>query len=160
MSRSVARASSMHLNVSRSCARASFVKTFYHVHSLLHYVSATSLRLVFILRCSSAMAFVGPVWNVGGYRPVGVYCEICDTNLLTWRCYGCGGLYCGRCIFRHDAVPGASLAYYDAGIDDPNEVAEGMHCLWRRAYLRQASLIASDPAAAAFSWSNRGWRCR
>ena len=43
----------------------------------------------------------GPVWFPQGCRPVGVFCEVCITNFLTWRCYACRGLYCGRCIFAH-----------------------------------------------------------
>ena len=62
-----------------------------HVHSLLRYVYAFSFRLALYSCCYSAMAFVGPVRWPQGYRPVGVYCDVCDTNLLTWRCYSCGG---------------------------------------------------------------------
>ena len=99
------------------------------------------------------MAFVGPVQWPQGYRPVGVYCEICDTNLLTWRCYNCGGLYCGRCIFAHHDVPGVTVADMDADIVPANEVAEGMHCLWFRFFLRLRDLMASDPAEANARYS-------
>ena len=131
-----------------------------HVHSLLRYVYAFSFRLALYSCCYSAMAFVGPVRWPQGYRPVGVYCDVCDTNLLTWRCYSCGGLYCGRCIFMHSPVPGVTFARYDAGLEDANEVAEGMHCLWFRGFERLRSLMACDPAAAANDWFSRGFICR
>ena len=106
----------------------------YTVGDVISY--AFRFRLAFDSCCSSAMAMVGPVPGPHGYRPVGVYCEVCDMNLLTWRCYCCGGLYCGRCIFMHRDVPGLTLEEMDAGIVSANEVAEGMHCLWFRFFFR------------------------
>ena len=100
------------------------------------------------------MAFVGPVMWPQGYRPVGVYCDVCDTNLLTWRCYTCGGLFCVRCIFMHRDVPGVTLAEVDAGLVPANEVAEGMHCLWFRFFERMSSRMASDPAEANAAYSS------
>ena len=96
----------------------------------------------------SAMAFVGPVQFPQGYRPVGNDCDVCDTNLLVWRCYSCGGQYCGRCIFLHRDVPGVTLADMDADLVNANEVAEGMHCLLFRYFQRLGSQMACDPAEA------------
>ena len=92
------------------------------------------------------MAFVGPVAFPQGYRPVGVFCEVCNTNLLTWRCYACGGLYCGRCIFAHNDVP--QVLPEDTAADGTfaNDVAEGMHALWRSYFDRLGSEMASDLA--------------
>ena len=101
------------------------------------------------------MAFVGPVMWPQGYRPVGVYCDVCDTNLLTWHCYSCGGLYCGRCIFMHNAVPRVALDEIDAGIWAANEVSEGMHALWFLFFERMSSRMASDPAGANDAYSSR-----
>ena len=101
----------------------------------------------------SVMAFVGPLQVPYNYRPVGVYCDVCDTNLLVWRCYSCGGQYCGRCIFQHRDVPGLTLAEVDAGHASANEVSEGMHALWLRFYQRLSSMMASDPADAADLYS-------
>ena len=78
----------------------------------------------------SAMAFVGPVQNPHGFRPVGVFCDVCNVNLLVWQCYACGGQYCGRCIFRHRRIPGASVEDVDSGLISGNEVAEGMHTIF------------------------------
>ena len=97
----------------------------------------------------TAMAFVGPVRFPQGYRPVGVYCETCDMNLLVWRCYACGGQYCGRCIFRHRTIGSLTLGDVDAGWADANEVAEGMHAIYYGYYLRLGSEMASDPAGIA-----------
>ena len=105
------------------------------------------------------MAFVGPVQWPQGYRPVGVYCDVCDTNLLTWRCYSCGGLFCGRCIFMHCNVHAVTIADVDAGLVDANEVAEGMHCLWFENFERLSSLMACCPADANAAFSRR-FTCR
>ena len=105
------------------------------------------------------MSFVGPVMWPQGYRPVGVYCDVCGTNLLTWRCYCCGALFCGRCIFTHGDVQGVTLAEIDAGLVPANEVAEGMHCLWFRFVERMRSMMASDPAAANDLYMDR-FTCR
>ena len=94
------------------------------------------------------MAFVGPVWNIYGYRPEGVFCDACNTNLLVWRCFNCGGVSCGRSIFQHRDVPGVTIADIDMDRVSANEVAEGMHCLWRRIFERLSSEMASDPAIA------------
>ena len=120
---------------------------------------AFSTRLALNPFCFSAMAFVGPVQWPQGYRPVGVYCEVCDTNLLTWRCYNCGGLYCGQCLFQHRLVPGYTQADVEADGGFANEVAEGMHCLYYRYWLRLSSEMALDPAEAAFLYS-RPYICR
>ena len=96
----------------------------------------------------SAMAFVGPVQNPHGFRPVGVFCDVCNVNLLVWQCYACGGQYCGRCIFRHRRIPGASVEDVDDGLISGNEVAEGMHTLFRRFWQRLSSDMATDPAEA------------
>ena len=88
---------------------------------------STFLRLCF---CSAAMAFVGPVQNPHGYRPVRVFCEHCSRNLLVWRCYNCGGQYCGRCVFLHRNVPGVAVEAMDADRVSANELAEGMHIIF------------------------------
>ena len=105
------------------------------------------------------MAFVGPVRFPQGYRPVGVYCDVCDTNLLVWRCYNCGGQYCGRCIFRHRRVGHLSVADMDADRVDANEVAEGMHALYFGFYQRLLPEMASDPADANDRFSH-GYLCK
>ena len=100
----------------------------------------------------SAMAFVGPVQNPHGFRPVGVFCDVCNVNLLVWQCYACGGQYCGRCIFRHRRIPGASVEDLDSGLISGNEVAEGMHIIFRRIWQRLSSDMATDPAEANASF--------
>ena len=97
---------------------------------------------------SSAMAFVGPVQNPHGYRPVGVFCDVCNMSVLVWDCYNCGGMYCGRCIFRHRIVGGITVDDVDAGRVSANEVAEGMHAIYFRFFQRLGSEMASDPADA------------
>ena len=81
-----------------------------------------------------AMAFVGPVWNPHGYRPVGTHCNICNEDLLVWRCYACGGQYCGRCIQQHRDVPNISPIELDSG-SFANDLAEDMHILWYRFFV-------------------------
>ena len=121
--------------------------------------SCIQLRLAVDSCCLSAMAFIGPVQWPQGYRPVSGYCHVCDTNLLTWRCYHCSGLYCGRCIFMHADVPGATLADIDNDRVNANEVSEGMHALWFRFFERLGSEMACDPADAS-DYYGRRFRCR
>ena len=99
------------------------------------------------------MAFVGPVQWPQGSRPVWVFCEVCETNLLVWRCYSCGGQYCGRCIFQHRNVPGVTVDECVADGRRANEVAEGMHQLWLRYFQRLSSTMACDPAEAVELYS-------
>ena len=94
-----------------------------------------------------AMA-VGPLGT--RFPPVAVRCDVCDRDVMTWRCYRCGGTYCGYCIFRHGPLAGAvTLAEVEDGRVDPDELAEGMHALWWRLYQRLASEMASYPAFCA-----------
>ena len=94
------------------------------------------------------MAFVCPLQNRDGLRPVAVVCEDCSTNLLVWRCYNCGGQYCGRCICRRRIVPGVSVEDVDLGWVTGNELAEGMHFLKNVVVQRLGSHMAIDPAGA------------
>ena len=106
---------------------------------------------VFGMFLLSAMAFVGPLQmeHPDGARPFGVFCEVCNMhNLLVWRCYNCGGQYCGRCIFRHRIVTGVTVAEMDADRVSANEVGEGMHILYFRFFQRLRSEMACDPAEA------------
>ena len=94
------------------------------------------------------MAFVGPLHNRFGVRPVAAFCEDCNTNLLVWRCYNCVGQYCGRSICQHRIVPGASVEDVDLGWVSGNEVAEGMHAICWRHFQRLGSEMAIKPAGA------------
>ena len=62
-------------------------------------------------------------------------------------------LACGRCILQHRLVPQITQAEVEADGSFANEVAEGMHCLYYRYWLRLSSEMASDPAEAAFRYS-------
>ena len=95
------------------------------------------------------MAFVGPVQNMFGYRPVGVFCEVCNEDALVWQCMNCGGSLCGRCVFQHREVPGLALADINADRVDANEVAEGMFTLWNRFFERLTSTQAAGHSEAS-----------
>ena len=96
------------------------------------------------------MAFVGPLGL--GHLAVAGHCHVCNVDFLVWPCYACGGRFCGRCIFQHQDVAGVNLRMMDEDRVDPNEVAEGMHNLFWRFWLRVVYALAADPAYAAFQY--------
>ena len=80
---------------------------------------------------------------------MGVFCENCNAQRLTWHCHGCHGSFCGVCIFQHRGVPDVTVGQVLSGWVDANELAEGMSILWGLYMRRLSSGAASDPAATA-----------
>ena len=101
------------------------------------------------------MAFVGPLGL--GHLAVAGHCHVCNVDFLVWPCYACGGRFCGRCIFQHQDVAGVNVGMMDDR-DFANEVAEGMHNLHRRFWLRVNLESAADPAWAAWQYG-RCFKC-
>ena len=102
------------------------------------------------------MAFIGPLGL--GIPAVAVHCDVCNVDLQVWPCYNCGSRFCGRCVFQHQDVAGVNLLMMDEGRVDPNEVAEGMHNLFWRFWLKVGYDSAADPAWAAWYYG-RCFRC-
>ena len=96
----------------------------------------------------ASMAVVGPLGT--RWPPVALHCDHCQIPVMSWRCYRCGGSYCGRCIFLHGLIPDmtpdvvANWNYIELA-----ELAEGMHAVCWRWWQRLASEAACDPAEAA-----------
>ena len=96
----------------------------------------------------ASMAVVGPFGT--RWPPAALHCDHCQIPVMCWRCYRCGGSYCGRCVFLHGDVPQmtpddvADYTYIELA-----EFAEGMHAYWWRWFQRLASEAACDPAEAA-----------
>ena len=85
-------------------------------------------------------------------------CAVCNLPGLVFPCYRCGGSFCGRCVARHG---GRDCVFIEEEVADRilDEVAAGMHTLWLRVAQKEASEVASDPAAAAVNAARKTFVC-
>ena len=112
------------------------------------------------------MDFIGPVKNEIGLRPLRVFCDVCNTKILAWQCYACGGMYCGLCISLHKpqiiAPNAAALASGNSFWNFAEEINE---CDFLN-FQQLSSEMALDPAGAnerfckffACAYNNGSWQ--
>ena len=114
-------------------------------------VSATQLlkhHRPFLLQAMASICLM-----MADHRPVAIHCDIRCVDALCFRCYNCGGMCCGHCVFQHRRISAriATLQEVQHGQVNANELAEGMHHTLHALFFhpQRASDMAADPAGAA-----------